>query len=137
MGSLENSKTMKREKGNEKPNLELFIGKVLRWGVTLACTVAVVGGAFYLLADGGAPMPDYSTFHHEPASYITLRGIWEGVLQFQAAELIQFAVVVLILTPIFRVFLSLVGFLLERDWLYVVIAAVVLGIIIINTLEGA
>lgn len=119
-----------------KPDLQQFIGTALRWGVSLACVVAVIGGVFYLIAHGAEPIPDYGTFHHESASYTTLTGIWEGVMALQAKELIQLGVLLLILTPVVRVALSLVTFSLERDWLYVGITAIVFLIIIGNAFSS-
>ncbi len=118
------------------PDLQLFIGTLLRWGVSIACTVGLIGGIYYLIAHGGDVMPDYSSFHSEAASYTTWEGIWHGVLNFQAKEWIQFGVVLLIFTPIFRVAFSLFTFAWERDWMYVLITAVVLGIILGNMWEG-
>ena len=40
------------------------------------------------------------------------------------------------MTPIMRVVLSLVDFVQERDWLYAAITAVVLAIIIVNSIGG-
>lgn len=133
----ENFNRMRQETLKEKRNLQSFIGQTLRWGVSLACAVAMLGGILYLISSGSTPMPDYTSFQQEPDSYTTLRGIWEGVCQFRAKELIQLGVVLLILTPIFRVILSLVGFWMEHDWLYVAIAAVVLLVIFSNMMEGA
>ena len=35
-----------------------------------------------------------------------------------------------------RVFLSLIDFLKDRDWLYAIITAIVLAVIISNSIEG-
>ena len=53
-----------------------------------------------------------------------------------ATEWMQLGVVVLMLTPIMRVVLSLVDFSIQRDWLYVGITAIVLIVIIVNSLVG-
>ena len=45
-------------------------------------------------------------------------------------------VIVLILTPILRVVLSLFDFLRERDWLYSIITAIVLAVILCNSVGG-
>ena len=82
-------------------------------------------------------MPDYSTFSYadaHPAEYTTLSGIWQGVCSMNAMSWIQMGVIALLLTPIVRVLLSLVGFLSERDWLYSVITAIVLAVIIANSI---
>lgn len=118
------------------------IGRALRIGVTVACVIAFIGGAYYLWRHGGEPMPDYTQFvpvdqRSEPADYTSLSGIIHGVLNLQATEWIQMGVVVLILTPIIRVLLSLVEFSLNHDWIYVGITAIVFLVILMNSLEGA
>ena len=55
---------------------------------------------------------------------------------FTAIGWIQTGVLILLLTPVLRVLLSLFDFLRERDWLYAFITAVVLAVIISNSLEG-
>ena len=123
-----------------KHDLQQIIGNTLRWGVTIACTIAAIGGIIYLVRHGGEQMPDYTTFDYAKASaetdYTTLDGIWRGVLGGSGRSMIQMGVIALLLTPITRVVLSLFDFLQERDWLYSAITAVVLSIIISNSIGG-
>ena len=84
-------------------------------------------------------MVDYTHFDYDealPAAYTTLQGIWEGLLAMKSQSWIQLGVIALILTPILRVIFSLIDFLEERDWLYAGITAVVLAIIISNSIGG-
>jgi len=125
-------------------DMQRLIGNTLRIGVTTACLIALIGGLLYLLQHGGEPMKDYTTFAPANAdtddatlaSYTTLHGIIDGLCRFTAVGWIQCGVLVLLLTPILRVALSLVDFLRERDWLYALISAVVLAVILLNSLEG-
>lgn len=115
------------------------IAFTLRLGVMLACLIAAVGGALYLLKHGGEPMPDYTHFSYTaapPPEYTTLSGILSGVCHFTAMGWIQLGVVVLLLTPIVRVVLSLIEFALQRDRLYTAITAAVLLVILCNSLGG-
>ena len=121
-------------------DIQQLIGNTLRWGVTIACLIAFVGGVLYLIHHGGEPMKDYSTF--VPAgtqgteTYTTLSGILDGVLHMTAVGWIQLGVIALLLTPILRVALSLLDFLQEHDWLYAGITAIVLSVIILNSVGG-
>lgn len=121
-------------------DLQHIIAYTLRLGVTIASVVAAIGGAIYLMRHGAEPLPDYTTFDYGTASsgdaadYTTLSGIFSGVLAGSGRSLIQVGVLALILTPITRVVLSLVDFLRERDWLYAAITAIVLAVIISNSL---
>lgn len=124
----------------EKTDIQLLIARTLRWGVGIACALAVVGGAMYLWQHGGEPMKDYTHFPADAESsrtaYTTLEGIFYGVMGLTAVGWIQLGVVVLLLTPMMRVALSLVDFVKERDWLYAFITAVVLAVIIVNSIGG-
>lgn len=122
----------------KKHDIQLLIARTLRIGVSIACLVAFAGGIIYLAQHGSDPMPDYTTFHYgeAPADYTTLSGIIEGLCNFTAHGWIQFGVLLLLLTPITRVLLSLVDFVQEKDWLYAAITAIVLGVIVVNSLGG-
>lgn len=127
-------------KTSEKTDIQLLIARTLRWGVGIACALAVVGGAMYLWQHGGELMKDYTHFPADAESsrtaYTTLEGIFSGVMGLTAVGWIQLGVVVLLLTPMMRVALSLVDFVKERDWLYAFITAVVLAVIIVNSIGG-
>lgn len=117
-------------------NIEVFIGKLLRLGVIISCAVALTGGILYLVHHGMQEMPDYGTFHGEDASYTSLPGIINGLGTGSAKEIIQLGVAILIATPILRIVLSLISFILEKDKLYVGITLIVLCIILISMFGG-
>ena len=121
-------------------DIQQLIGNTLRWGVILACLLATIGGVYYLMQHGIDPVPDYRHFDVISAAaqtnYTTLGGLWQGILHGDAASCVQVGVIVLILTPIARVVLSLFDFIVEQDWLYVSITAIVLAVIISNSLGG-
>lgn len=122
-------------------DIQQLIGNTLRWGVILACLLASIGGIYYLLQHGLDTGPDYHHFDIVSAAaqsnITTFNGLWQGILHGDAASCIQVGVIVLILTPVARVALSLFDFIVEQDWLYVAITALVLGIIVSNSLGGA
>lgn len=121
-------------------DIQQLIGNTLRWGVILACLLATIGGVYYLMEHGLDSVPDYQHFDVASAAaqtnYTTLGGLWQGILHGDAASCVQVGVIVLILTPIARVVLSLFDFIVEQDWLYVSITAIVLAVIISNSLGG-
>lgn len=121
-------------------DIQLLISRTLRWGVSIACLVAFVGGILFLVFHGGEPfeLAQYQNFSYEaphPAEYTTLPGILQGFCRFTAIGWIQTGVLLLILTPILRVLLSFFDFVKERDWLYAAITAAVLAVIISNSLS--
>lgn len=122
-------------------DLQRLIAHTLRWGVTVACCIALCGGVLYLVRHDAEPMPDYRHFSYDSAAtqhteYTTLAGIWHGICAFTARSWIQLGVLVLLLTPLLRVLISLIGFLRERDWLYAAITAFVLSVIVLNSIGG-
>lgn len=110
------------------------VGSVLRFGVLTAAVVAAVGGALFLLQHGGQSV-HYSVFRGEPRELSSLVGILRGALHLEARAVTQLGLLLLIATPVARVALSLVGFLMERDRKYQLITLVVL-LILIGSLVG-
>ena len=126
----------------EERDMELLIGKLLRYGVMLACGITVFGGLIYLFQNHGLPIEHYKpTPDDQPfpgvSQYLReLSTIIPRVLEFDGAAIIQLGVCVLIATPILRVAFSVIGFLIEKDYMYVAITIVVLLIIIANMVLG-
>lgn len=125
----------------ENKDVDLFIGKLLRYGVILSCIVTTIGGILYVTQHHGL-IPDYSPtpFGEEfsgAAEYLrSFSSIFQGVITFDGAAIIQFGVIILIATPILRVAISVFAFLFEKDYLYVGITLIVLAIIVANMILG-
>lgn len=123
-------------------DMELLIGKLLRYGVMLACGITLFGGVIYLFQNHGVsmehykPIPDGTPFPGVEQYLRELSTILPRVLSFDGAAIIQLGVCVLIATPILRVAISVFAFLIEKDYMYVVITLIVLSIIIANMLLG-
>lgn len=121
-------------------DVEQYIGKLLRYGVMLSCAITLFGGVIYLFQHKGvmvdySPVPTGMAFGVE--DYLReLNTIFPRMLDFDGAAIIQFGVLVLIATPIIRVAFSAFSFLIEKDYLYVVITLIVLAIILANMLLG-
>lgn len=116
-------------------NMEVIIGNLLRGGVMTAMGIVLVGGIIYLFRHGNQ-LPQYGSFRGEPENFRTLGGIFSSVLHGRGRGVIQLGILVLIATPISRVAFSIIGYLLEKDYLYVAITFVVLCIIIGSLLSG-
>jgi len=110
------------------------VGLLLRAGVIAAAGVAGVGGAVYLWRHGAVPV-DYAAFRGEPQRLRSLGAILRGTAAFDPLAVTQLGVVLLIATPVARVALSLVGFVMERDRKYQAITLVVL-LILLGSLIG-
>jgi uncharacterized membrane protein len=125
---------MSNRKWQDK-DMQLVIGNLLRGGVLLSTTVVTVGGIIYLSRHGSA-LPEYKTFQNEPDALRTISGILHSVWGGRGRGIIQLGILILIATPVFRVAFSIVGYLLEKDYLYMAITLLVLGIILFSMLGG-
>ena len=113
--------------------LDEIIGMLLRAGVLIAAFFVLTGGVLYLARENG-PVPNYHVFHGEPENLRTVPGIVHSALALQGQGLIQFGLLILIATPIARVAFSLLAFLYERDWIYVGVTVIVLGLLLYSLL---
>ena len=115
--------------------VEQWMGTLLRAGVILAAMLVLAGGVIYLTGHSGAA-PGYRTFRGEPAELRTIPGIFQQALAGRGRGLIQVGLLMLIATPIARVAFSVLVFLYQRDWIYVVITLFVLGLLSYSLLSG-
>jgi uncharacterized membrane protein len=110
-------------------SLEVAIGRTLQAGVLLAAAVVLLGGVIYLFHASG-PRPDYQHFHGVADGLRHPDKIWRGAMHGDAESVIQLGLLLLIATPVVRVILAGVGFLLEGDRLYVWVSITVLAVLI-------
>lgn len=106
--------------------IEMWLGKLLRSGVILAALVVFAGGVWYLSA-AGRTVENYKTFRGEPAELTHVTEIIRDAVSLHPLGLIQLGLILLIATPVARVVFSVVGFAMERDWMYVAITLIVLA----------
>lgn len=109
-------------------DIELIISKCLKIGVLASAAVIATGLALFLITGTGG-YPDNS-FPTDPLV------ILQGVAALKPYAVILAGLFILILTPVFRVGVSIIVFLKEKDHMYVKITAVVLAILIVSFLLG-
>ena len=115
--------------------VEQVVGRLLQLGVLVAAAVVLVGGAMLLARDGGA-RADYHEFRGPSPGLGTLGGIVRGALALDSRAVVQLGLVLLIATPVARVALTLVAFLLQRDRVYAAITALVLALLLYGLVWG-
>jgi uncharacterized membrane protein len=113
--------------------MDEIMGRLLRTGVILAALFVLSGGAIYLAQHPG-PITNYRVFQGEPEELRTISGIVREAMALHGPGLIQFGLLILIATPIARVAFSVVAFLYQRDWTYVGVTLVVLGLLVYSLL---
>ena len=134
-GGTAHSSTAKYGKVDDK-SVEVFLGKLLRWGVLLAALVVFAGGVWFLVESHGVPQ-SYKTFRGEPAELRSVTQIVQQATALRPLGLIQLGLLLLIATPVARVLFSVLGFALERDWMYVVVTLLVLALLIYTLTSGS
>ena len=113
--------------------LENVVGNLLRTGVSLSALVVAIGGIIYLARHGREPA-NYRVFHGEPSDLRSLSGIVHDAFAFRGRGIIQFGLLVLIATPVFRVALSIWGFSAEGDRMYMIFTGIVLVVLLYSLL---
>ena len=108
-----------------------IMGTLLRVGVLTSAFLVIMGGVLFFIQHP-KEIFDYSIFKGEPARFRQVSLIVKEALKFRGRDMIQLGVLVLIATPVARVIFSLIGFLIEKDWIYVTITSVVLLILSVS-----
>jgi len=112
-----------------------IMGSLLRVGVLAAAFLVVLGGVLFFLQHPKEVF-DYTTFKGEPAKFRQVHLIVKEAMNLRGRDIIQLGLLVLIATPVARVIFSLIGFLIEKDWIYVSITAIVLMILFVSLLSN-
>ncbi|WP_316835866.1 DUF1634 domain-containing protein [Pedobacter nutrimenti] len=112
-------------------DVQVILGTLLRVGVILSMSVVLLGGIIYLLHHGNG-LVDYKIFDSSKNQYASILAVFEGIKSMDSQAVIQFGVLLLIFTPITRVVFSIFSFLIERDYMYVLIGVFVLCVILFS-----
>ena len=115
--------------------VDQLLGNLLRIGVIVATIVAVIGGVLLLAQRGLAPASGH-VFSGEPPELRSVGGILRGVAAWHPDAIVQLGLVLLIATPVARVAMSLVAFILQRDRVYVIVTTIVLAVLIFSLTGG-
>lgn len=137
MDSAEISERMTTASGHApaEEHVEQMVGNLLRIGVLFAAAVALLGGIAFMIHHGSL-VPDHSVFRGQPAMLSSLSGVIAGAAALEPAAIVQLGIVLLIATPVARVLLTLIAFAVQRDWMYVLISAIVLALLAYSLILG-
>ena len=123
---------MEDSKAHTKDNLQLLIGKVLRYGVWLSAALTSIGLLLLLIKpiqpidEGFSSIP--TRFH--------LANFFRELSKGESYAIITLGIMVLLLTPVLRVLFAIIGYLKEKDRLYFFISLIVLLILVASFLLG-
>lgn len=102
----------------------LAVARVLRYG-SLVSTFGVALGLVLALIQGSPSFPSTDPRIH-PAVILS------GAARLDPPSLIELGVLLLLLTPIFRIVVASVTFALEREWKFVLISFGVLAVVFLS-----
>ena len=116
-------------------DMQSLLGQVLRAGTIISISIVFIGGVFYLYRHGHS-IADYKEFKGIPDFVQHAGSLISSAINLKGQAIIQLGIIFLIATPILRVIFSAIGFVLEKDYMYVGISLLVLLIIFISMLNG-
>jgi len=124
----------KKENINDK-DIQIILGTLLRAGVIISMGIVLIGGIIFLIHNKGV-ITDYKVFRPELSKFSSIAAIFKGVSTFHGDAIVQFGILMLIFTPIARIVFAIFSFLIEKDYLYVIIGFIILAIITISLNGG-
>lgn len=85
-----------------------------------------IGGIFYLIRYGAEPA-EYQFFQATASEYHSLMGVLKAVASGSSRGIIQLGLLLLVATPVLRVIISFLNFLVQREFIYAIITSLVLA----------
>ncbi len=118
--------------------MEIWISYVLRWGVIAAAIVVLIGGAVFLAAGPAARDPHslHQLINHDYSNRSSIQSKITGLKHARGLAIVDVGLMLLILTPVVRVAMTFVLFFKLRDWLFTILTAIVLSILLLG-ISGA
>ena len=119
--------------------VERLISIILRVGVMCSLATVIVGTVVSFVHHpgyrwSGKDMPALTA--PGGAAPNSIGAIGAGVLAGRGAAIVMAGLLMLIATPVLRVGVSIFAFLLQEDWIFALITAVVFGLLILSFFLG-
>jgi uncharacterized membrane protein len=128
------------EEDHKTRQVELLISNILRFGVVISLMIVVLGMTVTFIhhEDYLTSPQDLKRLTGTSAEFPhSARSVIDGLLHFQGRAIVVLGLLLLILTPVLRVAASIVGFVYEKDFIFVVITSMVLALLILSFFVGA
>ena len=110
---------------------EFIIGNLLRVGVTFAGSVMLLGAILFLIRHG-SELPKVYSFGFDSFNITDPNIVIKQLFEMKSIAIMQLGILILIATPVLRVVVSVVAFLYERDYMYVIFTLIVLAVLIFS-----
>jgi uncharacterized membrane protein len=106
-----------------------WVSTVLLIGVSISAVLVAIGFGGALIVGWNGSLSGAAVGSADPTDFSS---IGAGLAVLRPIAIAQAGLLVLVATPVVRVAVSLVGFVLERDRLYAAITAAVLALLLIS-----
>jgi len=124
-----------QQHGPTDMQMDAAIANVLRFGISLAATLMVLGGWFYLQHPTMQPS-DYAQFRGSSVALRNLGKVLTGKRLADSTSVLELGILLLVATPVARVALCVVDFARQRDKLYVAVSCFVLLVLLYSLFRG-
>jgi uncharacterized membrane protein len=125
--------------GSDVTRVELAISNLLRIGVAASVAVIILGTVISFVHHPGylqsaVDLPALTA----PGKAVpnTLHDTIEGIGQLHGQAIVTLGLLMLIATPVLRVAVSIIAFMVQKDRVFMVITAVVLGLLLLSFVLG-
>jgi uncharacterized membrane protein len=119
---------MEKDNNSKIEEMEIIVSNFLRIGVLLSAVIVAIGLIVFLVSGNSGYTGSY--FPTTPSE------VFKGILLFKPYAIILLGLMILIITPVFRVGVSILVFIKEKDSLYVKITSLVFIILLISFFLG-
>ena len=141
--TMSQDQTIQTHHTDDTLRIELIMARLLRWGVIFSFTIIAIGiGLVILTGQTGFEqihLDDVNSlvqYQVKPDFPNSLGRIFYGAAALKPYAIITLGLLILIAIPVMRVAVSVVAFIVERDWLYVAITALVLLVLLTSFAIG-
>lgn len=108
---------------------ELILSNLLRIGVISAGVIVLIGAIFFFIKHGNQ-IPNYHTFKFDSLNINDPLILFNELLTLKSEAIMKLGILILIATPVLRVIVSVIAFLYEKDFMYVVFTLIVLVVLL-------
>jgi uncharacterized membrane protein len=119
--------------------VELVISDLLRTGVVLSLAVVVIGTVLSFLHHRSYLSSDTDLRSITEHSAVFPHTMGDALLSIQRGEgrgIVIMGLLLLVATPVMRVAVSILGFVYEKDWVFVLITSTVLALLLLSFVLG-
>lgn len=109
-----------------------WIGLLLRVCVIISGTLVIFGIMLWAIQQDGPNSVDAAMGKTGTLPKVNPSTILDGLRDFTASAYIQLGLLVLILTPTLRVFVTAIVFIMQRAWILLLCSALVLTILVLG-----